>query len=115
MPVVTIRLDHHVHRELKLRAASNNLSISALVRPLVEEAAFPGGRYVYTSQDEVLGVAVQTFALLAELARVQAPDALRQGISSARSMLRERGLLPPDVEPFVGAGTVAATHSESPR
>jgi len=112
MPVITIRLDDDVHRRLKLRAAGANLSISAFVRPLIEDAAYPGGRYIYTSQDELLGIAIQTFALVAELTGAQAPRALDQGLAHARAMLRERGLLGSDLDPLSGGMHVAAAHPE---
>lgn len=115
MRVITIRLEEDVYRKLKLRAAGANLSISALIRPLIEDAAYPGGRYVYTSQDELIGIAIQTFAIVAELASAQAPRALEQGIAQARNMLRERGLLSADLDPFAGVGAVAASHPETDR
>ena len=115
MPVITIQLDHDVHRRLKLRAAGANLSISAFVRPLIEDAAYPGGRYVYTSQDELIGIAIQTFAIIAELAGAQAPRALEQGLAQARNMLRERGLLGSDLDAVAGTGPVAASRPESVR
>jgi hypothetical protein len=110
--VITIRLDDDVHRHLKFRAAGANLSISAFVRPLIEDAAYPGGRYVYTSQDELLGVAIQTFAILGELGRALAPQALEQGLDNARTMLRERGLLSGDLDSFVGSEPMAAVRQE---
>jgi hypothetical protein len=115
MPVITIRLEDDVHYRLKLRAAGANLSISAFVRPLIEDAAYPGGRYVYTSQDELLGIAIQTFAVLGELGRALAPRALEEGIDSARTMLRERGLLSGDLDPFTGSAEVAASRPEARR
>jgi predicted transcriptional regulator len=115
MPVITIRLDDHVHYRLKLRAAGANLSISALIRPLIEDAAYPGGRYVYTSQDELIGIAIQTFAIVAELAGAQAPRALEQGIAQARNMLRERGLLAANIDALAGIDQVGASHREGAR
>lgn len=96
MPVITIKLDDELHRRLRLRAAGANLSLSAFLRPLIEDAAYPGGRYVYTVQDELLGIALQSFAILAELANAQSPEVLARGTSKARDLLRDRGLLPDD-------------------
>ena len=96
MPVVTIHLDQELHRQLKLRAAGASLSMSALLRPLIEDAAFPGGRYVYTTQDELIGIAIQTFVLVAELAGAQSPTLVERGMANARTMLRDRGLLKPE-------------------
>jgi hypothetical protein len=115
MPVITIQLDDDVHRRLKLRAAGANLSMSALVRPLIEDAAYPGGRYVYTSQDELIGISIQTFAIVAELAGAQAPRALEQGLAQARNMLRDRGLLASDLDAAAGTSAVAASRTEDVR
>lgn len=111
MPVVTIHLDHELHRQLKLRAGGANLSMSAFLRPLIEDAAFPGGRYVYTSQDELIGIAIQTFMLLAELATAQSPAVVERGMAGARVMLRERGLLKPESDPLNELGRVDSGQS----
>lgn len=105
MPVITILLEDELHRRLKLRAAGANLSISAFLRPLIEDAAFPGGRYVYTGQDEILGVAVQTFAIVTELASAQSPEVLERAAGNARRLLRERGLTGSDRDGFSHAGS----------
>jgi hypothetical protein len=96
MPVVTIYLDDMLHRRLKRRAFGANLSISAFVRPLIEDAASPGGRYVYTSQDELLGIAIQSFMLMSEMALAQSPAIVERAMLQARAMLHERGLFDPD-------------------
>lgn len=112
MPVITILLDDQVHRRLKLRAAGANLSMSAFLRPLIEDAAFPGGRYVYTSQDELLGIAIQTFAFVAELTAAHSSRAFDQGTASARAMLRERGLLVQDDATSARNGSDTALREE---
>lgn len=100
MPFITIRLEDDLHRRLRQRAAGANLSISAFLRPLIEDAVYPGGRYIYTTQDELLGVALQTFALVTELAASQSSDVLPRATSSARTLLRDRGLLPSENDPL---------------
>lgn len=98
MPTMTIRIDDEVYYRLRLRAAGANLSISAFLRPLIRDAAMPGGCYVYTAQDELLGVAIQSFAILAELANAHSPELLERAASNGRELLRGRGLLGPDQE-----------------
>lgn len=102
MRVMTIKVEEALHMRLKLRAAAANLTISEMVRPLLEEAAWPGGRYVFTGQDELLGVAIQTFALVAELTAAQSPSLLERGSFEARRLMRERGLIGSDLIPVSG-------------
>ena len=101
MTVMTSRIDDDIYYRLRLRAAGANLSISKFLRPLIEDAAQPGGRYVYTAQDELLAIAMQSFAILAELANAQSPTLLEQAIANGRDLLRGRGLLGPDQENFI--------------
>jgi hypothetical protein len=114
MPVVTIHLDHELHGQLKLRAAGAGLSMSAFLRPLIEDAAFPGGRYVYTTQDELIGIAIQTFVLVAELAGANSPALVERGMANARLMLRDRGLLKPEDDPLRDLGRITSTRGGRP-
>lgn len=98
MPVMSLRIDDEVYYRLRLRAAGANLSISAFLRPLIRDAAMPGGCYVYTAQDELLSVAMQSFAILAELANAHSPELLEQAVANGRDLLRGRGLLGPEQE-----------------
>jgi len=109
MTVMTIRIDDDIYYRLRARAAGANLSISKFLRPLIEDAVLPGGRYVYTSQDELLGVAIQSYAILAGFVSEQSPDALRRSVAMAQDMLRNRGLIGPDDDPFIDV--VGATNS----
>jgi plasmid stability protein len=97
MPVISIRLDDELHHRLRLRADGAQLSISALLRPVIADAVYPGGRYLYTSHDELIGIAIQTYAMLVTLARTQSPQAFEEGIAQGRTLLREHGLLPSDL------------------
>jgi len=90
---IYVRVDDALYAQLHIRAESANLKVSEFVRPLLEEAAFPGGRYVFTGNDELLGIAIQTFALLASMAAEQSPALLEKGTERARELLGERGLL----------------------
>ena len=102
MRTLSIRIDDALHRRLRLRAYGANLSVSEFLRPLIEDAAVPGGRYAYTSQDELLGVALQTYALLAEMAAQQSGGIVERALTASRAMLRERGLLDPEEEAASG-------------
>lgn len=93
MRVMSIRLDDELHRKLRRRAYAANLSLSKFLHPLLEDAAFPGGKYVYSGQDELLGIALQTFAILSSVASETSPDAFQRGLAHARDMLSQRGLL----------------------
>ncbi|GFZ77899.1 CopG family transcriptional regulator [Sphingobium fuliginis] len=102
MPVITIQLEGELHRRLKRRAATANLSISALVRPLIEDVAI--GRGGYTGQDELMGIAIQTYALVAEMVADRSPQLLARGTANARLLMRDRGLLDPSEDPLSDVG-----------
>jgi len=92
MKTLTLRIDSDLHRRLALRAAAGSLTISALLRPVIEDVARPGGRYVYTGLDELLTVAIQTFALIGQDVSERSLVCYQRGMHNARSMLRDRGL-----------------------
>ena len=106
MRTLSIKVDDALHRRLSIRALGANLTMSEFVRPLIEEAAYPGNRYVHSSQDELLSIAIQTFALLAALATESSPQVAERGMADARNLLRERGLLDPAKDPMAPAGRV---------
>ena len=93
MRVVSVRLDEELYRKLRRRAYAANLSLSRFLQPLLEDAAYPGGKYVYSGQDELLAIAMQTFAILSSVASERSPDAFQRGLAHARDMLDRRGLL----------------------
>ncbi|WP_131818689.1 CopG family transcriptional regulator [Sphingomonas turrisvirgatae] len=86
-------MDDELYRRLRLRAYGGNLSLSKFLQPVLEEAATPGGRYPFTANDEILGIAIQIFALLSEVALHQSPDLCNKALDRARVLLAERGLL----------------------
>ena len=104
MRTLSIRIDDALHRRLRLRAYGANLTMSEFVRPLIEEASYPGSRYVHSSQDELLSVSIQTFAILAALAAETSPRVVERGMADAQHLLRERGLLDPDKDPLSAVG-----------
>ena len=93
MPVVSIRMDETLYREVRERAYGADLSISKFLRPGIESLITPGSRHLITPNDEILGVCIQTFALLSTLAHEQSPEISRKGLARARTLLAERGLL----------------------
>lgn len=115
MPVISIRIDDDIYYRLRLRAAGANLSISKFLRPLIEDAAQPGGCYVYTAQDELLSIAMQSFAILAELANSQSPKVLERAITNGRELLRGRGLLGTAQENFIDVVRDADSSGECAR
>lgn len=104
MKVISIKVDEELHQRLRYRAIGANITISDLVRPLLEETAWPGGRYVFTGQDELLGIAIQTFAMVTELTGAQSPALAERAMYEARRLMRERGLIEGDLEPVAGTG-----------
>jgi RHH-type transcriptional regulator, rel operon repressor / antitoxin RelB len=88
-----IRIDDSLHERLEQRALGAGLSISDLVRPLLEDAAAPGGTYIYTAHDEILALVIEVYALIATELADRHPDTLRRGTAHGLDMLRHRGLL----------------------
>ena len=108
MPRISIRIDDALHDRLYRRSRAAGLSVSELVRPVLEDVAWPGGRYVYTGQDEILTIAIQTFALLAHDLSARSPADYTRGIEAARDLLRNRGLLAPEDDPLAQGGAAPA-------
>lgn len=96
MNKLNIRVDSTLHERLSRRAHGANLSLSAFVRSVLEQAADPGRRYVFSSQDEILATSIQILTILATSVGRRSPETLEQGMAEARELLRERGLLGPE-------------------
>ena len=93
---ISVRLDDDLHEHLQRRAAGAGLSFSSFVRSVLEQAAVPGGNYIYSSHDEILATCIQIFSILATSVGDRAPDSLARGMAEAKNLLRDRGLLPPE-------------------
>lgn len=93
MPKINFRLDGSLHTALMRRARGANLSVSGLVRQLLEQAVDERRRYVFSSQDEILATSIQILSILATSVGQQSPKALEVGMAQARAILTERGLL----------------------
>jgi RHH-type transcriptional regulator, rel operon repressor / antitoxin RelB len=93
---LNIRVDDALHERLARRAHGANLSLSAFIRSVLEQAADPGRRYVFSSQDEILATCIQIFTILATSIGRRSPEMLEKGMAEAQNLLRERGLLGPE-------------------
>lgn len=93
MPKLNFRLDELLHAALMRRALGANLSLSAFIRQLLEQAVDERKRYVFSSQDEILATSIQILSIVATSVGQQSPKALEQGMAQARMILAERGLL----------------------
>jgi hypothetical protein len=51
---INIRADAALHLRLHRRGAGADLVFSTFIRRILEQAADPGGCYIYSSQDEIL-------------------------------------------------------------
>ncbi|AMK23284.1 ribbon-helix-helix protein, CopG family [Sphingomonas histidinilytica] len=90
---VSVRVDADLYQRLSRRAAGADLSLSDFVRSVLTQAADPGGRYIYSSQDEILATCIQILSIVATATGQQSPKALEQAKAGARDMLLQRGLL----------------------
>ncbi|WP_162853567.1 ribbon-helix-helix protein, CopG family [Novosphingobium sp. BW1] len=93
---ISVRVDDTLYRRLQRRAYGANLTLSEFVRQVLGEAADPDGRYIYSSQDEVLATSIQILTLLATSIGARSPELLERGMLDARAILGERGLLDPE-------------------
>jgi len=93
MTKLGIRLDEELYARLERRAHGAGLPLATFCRNILIQAADPQSRYVYSSQDEILGTSLQMLAILATFVGQQSPKALEVGMAEARTILAERGLL----------------------
>lgn len=96
MAHLSIRIDDELHGRLARRARVVGVTITELIRPLLEQAADPRSGYVYTTQDEILSGVLQTLAIVSTSIRKRSPGLLEEGLADARQMLLDRGLLDPE-------------------
>lgn len=90
---ISVRVDPALYLRLQRRAQGANLSLSDFVRSVLAEAADPRGRYIYSSQDELLATGIQILTLLATAIGERSPQVLERGMRDARAVLEQRGLL----------------------
>ncbi|WP_041558953.1 MULTISPECIES: CopG family transcriptional regulator [Novosphingobium] len=93
---ISVRVDDTLYLSLQRRAQGANLSLSDFVRSVLAQAADPRGRYIYSSQDELLGIVIQILTLVATSIGERSPQLLERGMQDAKAVLRERGLLDPE-------------------
>lgn len=98
MPKFNIRIDDELYELIHRRAHGAGIPLSTFCRRILTEAADPRGRYVYSSQDEILATSIQILAILATWVGTNAPAVLEQGLKEARAILAERRLLAESAE-----------------
>lgn len=96
MARITIRLDDDLYDRLLDQARSSGATPSAHIRDILLrfEGADPGG--YHDRLDEIHATGIQTLAILAKSVGRRSPETLEEGLSEARRLLRERGLLDPE-------------------
>jgi hypothetical protein len=93
---ISVRVEAALYERLQKRASGAELSFSTFIRSVLDQAADPGGRYIYSSQDEILATCIQILSILATSVGNRAPDTLARGMDEAKALLRQRGLLDPE-------------------
>ncbi|WP_331386003.1 CopG family transcriptional regulator [Sphingomonas sp. Ant H11] len=76
-----MRIDSALHDRLNRRAAGADLSLSVFIRSVLEQAADPRGRYIYSSQDEILATCIQILTILGTSIGQRTPDVLQKGMA----------------------------------
>ena len=96
MARITFRLDDALYDRLVDQAHSLGTTPSGHIRDILLrfEGADPGG--YHDRLDEIHATGIQTLAVLAASVGKRTPDVLAQGLSDAKRLLRERGLLDPE-------------------
>ena len=89
---ISVRVDDTLYLRLQRRAQGANLSFSDFIRSVLIQAADPRGRYIYSSQDELLGICIQILTLVATSIGERSPQVLERGMADASAVLQERGL-----------------------
>jgi hypothetical protein len=96
MARITIRLDDELYERILDQARSSGATPSAHIRDILLrfEGADPGG--YHDRLDEIHATGIQTLAILAKSVGRRSPEVLEEGLTEARRLLRERGLLDPE-------------------
>jgi len=91
---INFRIEEAVYARLVRRAHGANMSLSAFVRSVLAQAADPNRDYIYSAQDEILATQIQILSILATAVGERSAATLERGMTEARALLLERGLLP---------------------
>jgi hypothetical protein len=96
MARITVRLDDDLHDRLSDQARAAGVPTSAFFRDILArfQGTDPGG--YHDRLDEIHATGIQTLAILAKSIGKRTPEVLEDGLSEARRLLRERGLLDPE-------------------
>ena len=95
MARITIRLDDAVFDRIVDQASASGTTPSGFIRAVLDrfEGADPAG--YHDRLDEIHATGIQTLAIVARSVGRRTPDLLEEGLSDARRLLKERGLLDP--------------------
>ena len=96
MARISFRLDDVLYDRVLDQARSKGTTPSAVIRDILEryEGSDPGG--YHDRLDEIHATGIQTLAILAKSIGKRTPEVLEEGLTDARRLLRERGLLDPE-------------------
>ncbi|MBO9579492.1 MAG: hypothetical protein J7498_01200 [Sphingobium sp.] len=96
MARITIRIDDDLYARLTVQSRSAGLGLATYCRDILDrfEGTDPSG--YHARFDELHATAIQAFAILATSVGERSPDILQKGLSEARRLLRDRGLLDPE-------------------
>lgn len=99
MARVTIRLDDDLHKRLLDQSDRAGLPLSSYIRNILDryEGIDPSG--YHARFDELQATSIQILGILATSVRSRSPDIYELGLTEARRLLRERGLLDPEGTP----------------
>jgi RHH-type transcriptional regulator, rel operon repressor / antitoxin RelB len=99
VPQLSLRLDEALLDRVIERADAYQITSSRYIRDLVlrdlDLGVDPGG--FHARFDELHATSIQTLAILAASIGNSAPDILEQGMADAKDLLRDRGLLDPEM------------------
>jgi RHH-type rel operon transcriptional repressor/antitoxin RelB len=96
---ITIRLDDALHERLLDQSRRSDLSLSSYIRDVLDryEGLDPAG--YHARFDELQATSIQILAILSSSVSRRSPEIYQQGMTDARRLLRERGLLDPEGDP----------------
>ena len=93
MARITIRVDDDLYARLASQARGSGVGTATYCRDILDrfEGVDPSG--YHARFDELHATAIQAFAILATSVGERSPELLQKGLTEARRLLRERGLL----------------------
>lgn len=92
----TLRLDDSLYDWALDQARLGGITPSAFIRDTLARSQESDAGDLHARLDEIHATGIQTLAILARSIGRRSPDTLEEGLSEARRLLRERGLLDPE-------------------